>query len=169
MNLPRVRLILCLLLTGALARAADDATNAAAALPRTDANGNPLRRAHTGHVSNYDEAKVGDYTLPDPLVLENGQRVTDPGTWFKQRRPEILRLYEAEIYGRVPERPPKVRWELAETDTNALGGAAVRKEVIGHIGAEPEGPLVHVHLYLPSRLRCTVTSELDVPLGMVTR
>jgi hypothetical protein len=33
----------------------------------SDANGNPLRRAlKTGHVSNYDEAKVAPYTLPDP-------------------------------------------------------------------------------------------------------
>ena len=31
----------------------------------SDANGNPLRRAlKTGHVSNYDEAKVPPYTLP---------------------------------------------------------------------------------------------------------
>ncbi len=27
---------------------------------------------------NYDEAKVPNYTLPDPLILENGQRVADP-------------------------------------------------------------------------------------------
>ena len=46
------------------------ATNAAA-LPRTDANGNPLRRAPTGHVSNYDEAKVTPCQLPDPLVLQD--------------------------------------------------------------------------------------------------
>jgi hypothetical protein len=34
----------------------------------SDANGNPLRKAlKTGHISNYDESKVGPYTLPDPL------------------------------------------------------------------------------------------------------
>jgi hypothetical protein len=109
--------LLTLMLTSAsLTRAADAATNSAAALPRTDANGNPLRRAPTGHVSNYDEAKVGTYTLPDPLVLQNGQPVHDADTWFKQRRPEILKLYETEIYGRVPERAPKMKWEVAATD-----------------------------------------------------
>ena len=91
-----------------LTRAVDVATNSAVALPRTDAYGNPLRRAPTGHVSNYDEAKVGTYTLPDPLVLQNGQPVRDADTWFKQRRPEILKLYETEIYGRVPGRAPAV-------------------------------------------------------------
>src|SRR5882724_3626134 len=70
---------------------------------RSDANGNPIRTAtRTGHVSNYDEAKVGTYMLPDPLVLANGQPVRDADIWFKQRRPEILKLYETEIYGAVP-------------------------------------------------------------------
>src|SRR5215510_7653660 len=69
----------------------------------SDANGNPLRKAlKTGNVSNYDESKVAPYSLPDPLVLSNGQRVRDAATWSKQRRPELIRLYETEIYGRVP-------------------------------------------------------------------
>src|SRR5262245_39135986 len=59
----------------------------------SDKNGNPLRLAFkTGHVSNYDESKVKPYMLPDPLVLLNGQPVKDADTWFKQRRPEILKL-----------------------------------------------------------------------------
>ena len=71
----------------------------------SDANGNPLRRAlKTGHVSNYDEAKVAPFTLPDPLVLANGKPVRDRQTWIKQRRPEILRMYETEIYGRCRRR-----------------------------------------------------------------
>ncbi len=60
-----------------------------------DANGNPLRRAlKTGHVSNYDESKVGTYTLPDPLVLANGKPVRDRQTWLKaasSRDPSPLR------------------------------------------------------------------------------
>ena len=39
-----------------------------------DANGNPRRLAiRTGHISNYDEARVRPYTLPDPLVLVRRQ------------------------------------------------------------------------------------------------
>ena len=87
-----------------------------------DANGNPLRKAlKTGHVSNYDEAKVRAYTLPDPLVMADGKRVTDAGTWRTKRRPEILRLYETEIYGRIPANTPKVTWEVADTDPAAKG------------------------------------------------
>lgn len=59
----------------------------------SDANGNPLRRAlKTGHISNYDESKVPPYTLPDPLVMASGARVTSAAMWKRQRRPELLRL-----------------------------------------------------------------------------
>ena len=132
-------------------RAAETAPAPAAALPKTDANGNPLRRAPTGHVSNYDEAKVGTYTLPDPVVLQNGQPVRDADTWFKQRRPEIVRLYETEIYGRVPERAPQVTFKVVETDPEARGGMAGRKRIVARFGDRPGGPTVNLHLYLPAK------------------
>ncbi len=130
-------------------------------LPRTDAKGNPLRRAPTGHVSNYDESKVGTYTLPNPLVLQNGQPVRTADQWFKQRRPEIIKLYESEIYGRVPERAPKLTFIVAEIDSNALEGVAVRKHVIGHLGG-PEGPAVNVWLYLPAKAKGPVPALLHL-------
>jgi hypothetical protein len=82
-----------------------------------DANGNPRRLAvKTGHVSNYDETKVPPFTLPDPLVLANGKWVRDAEAWRRERRPEIIRLYEAEIFGRVPASAPKVTWFLVFLD-----------------------------------------------------
>src|SRR5947207_155388 len=39
---------------------------------------------------NYDESNVGTYTLPDPLTMENGQKVHDAKTWYNKRRPEVL-------------------------------------------------------------------------------
>jgi (4-O-methyl)-D-glucuronate---lignin esterase len=146
-----------LALAGFRINAAESAATNAPALPRTDANGNPLRRAPTGHVSNYDESKVGTYALPDPLVLQNGQPVREAQTWMGKRRNEILKLYESEIYGRVPERAPKATFELV-ANTNALDGAAVHKEVAIRFGEKPDAPVLHLHLYLPSR------STAPVPL-----
>jgi hypothetical protein len=40
----------------------------------------------------YDEAKVPKYSLPDPLVMNNGERVRDANTWTSRRRPEILEI-----------------------------------------------------------------------------
>ncbi len=36
----------------------------------------------------YDEARVPQYSLPDPLVMKNGERVRDAKTWISRRRPE---------------------------------------------------------------------------------
>ena len=89
-----------------------------------DANGNPLRLAvKTGHISNYDETKVTPYTLPDPLVLANGTAGDGRATrGERQRRPEIMRLYETEIFGRVPATAPKVTWQVTGTEAGAREG-----------------------------------------------
>src|SRR3954469_22128311 len=68
----------------------------------SDPNGNPLRKAKTGHVSNYDEAKVPPYTLPDVLKMADGTPVRDADAWRTKRRPEILKAYETQIYGQLP-------------------------------------------------------------------
>src|SRR5690349_5357505 len=74
------------------------------------------RNADAPNAANYDEAKATPYTsLPDPMVLKNGTKVTSPDVWWKQRRPEIVEEFDREIYGRTPKQTPKVRWEVVET------------------------------------------------------
>jgi hypothetical protein len=99
-----------------------------------DASRSLYRWASNGHWSNYDETEAGNYTLPDPLVLANGQPVKDAETWFKQRRPEIIKLYETEIFGRVPANAPKVTWEVTNTANN---GTTITKTIAGRIGNAP--------------------------------
>lgn len=117
----------------------------------TDPNGNPLRRAlKTGHVSNYDESKVKPYSLPDPLIMQNGARVRSAEMWVHERRPEILRLYETDIYGRIPASAPKVQWQVTGTDPAARDGAAVRKTIVGKMDDSAEAPHINLTLYTPS-------------------
>ena len=117
-----------------------------------DPNGNPLRLAtKTGHVSNYDESKVKPFTLPDPLVMADGTRVTDAAAWAKRRRPEIVRLYESEIYGHVPAKAPKVTWRVGQTEAGAKEGTAVKKRIIGTPAGSPvDAPEINVTLYTPA-------------------
>ena len=127
-----------------------------------DAMGNALRRAPTGHLTNYDEAKVGTYTLPDPLVLQNGQPVRDAATWFNVRRPELIELYAREIFGRVPSTAPKVRFEVVATDPAAMDGTAVRKQVAAHFGEKSDGPAVNIIMYLPAKAKGPVPLVLSI-------
>src|ERR1700686_3517905 len=61
---------------------------------------------------NYDEARVGTYTLPDPLLLANGKPVPDARTWNEKRRAEIVRLFEENQYGRSPGRPAAITFDV---------------------------------------------------------
>ena len=43
--------------------------------------------------ANYDEDKVPEYALPDPLTAQDGTPVTDTGDWMTRRRPELVALF----------------------------------------------------------------------------
>jgi hypothetical protein len=131
-----------------------------------DANGNPRRLAiKTGHISNYDEGKVPAYTLPDPLVLANGKRVKDADTWRRERRPEIIRLYEAEIFGTVPASAPKVTWSVSGTEPAAREGTVSIKRVTGTVGAGASAPRIPLTLYTPAKAKGRVPVILVVNFG----
>ncbi len=131
-----------------------------------DPRGNPVRLAKaTGHVSNYSEEKVAAYTLPDPLVLNNGESVTTPEMWRNQRRPEILKFYETEIYGRIPDNAPKVTWEVKETDSTAREGAAIMKRIVGRMGDKPDGPQMNLTVHLPAKSNGPVPMLLSISFG----
>jgi hypothetical protein len=104
---------------------------------------------------NYDEAKVGTYTLPDPLVLANGKPVRDAKTWSEKRRPEIVRLFEENQYGRAPGRPAGLSFEVFDKGTPAFDGKAIRRQVTVHFSKDPAGakmaaPKMDLLLYVPA-------------------
>lgn len=85
---------------------------------------------------NYDEAKIPQYTLPDALLCSDGTPVKSADVWEKTRRPEILELFQREMFGRLPDalrkagnHPDFVTFNVVESDENAYGGKAIRKQV----------------------------------------
>jgi hypothetical protein len=102
---------------------------------------------------NYDESKVGSYTLPDPLVLEDGSRVRDTTTWYRQSRPELLRLFEENIYGKSPAQARDVNWNVFDVEKKALAGKAIRKQVTIYFSKEKQGPKEDLLIYLPADVR----------------
>ena len=115
--------------------------------------------------ANYDESKVPKYTLPDPLVLRNGERVRDVDTWQKRRRPEILAMFETQMFGRSPSRYPKPAYELASIDKQALAGKAVSKQVTVSFNSKKDGPKMHMLIYLPAGARKPVPVFLGLNFG----
>jgi len=83
---------------------------------------------------NFDESKANPYpNLPDPLTLNNGKKVKTANVWWRERRPEIVELFDREIYGRVPKDVPKVKWEVTGTTSGTNGDVpVVTKQLVGH-------------------------------------
>ncbi|MEC8777486.1 MAG: acetylxylan esterase, partial [Verrucomicrobiota bacterium] len=51
----------------------------------------------------YDDEEVLSYDLPDLLLGLDGKRIRTAEDWATKRRPEILRLFEKEVFGRSPK------------------------------------------------------------------
>jgi hypothetical protein len=98
----------------------------------------------------YDEERVPDYALPDPLVDCDGTPVRDAETWFGHRRGEILDQFATQIYGRMPDRPPEMAFETAAPDAVALDGLAVRRQVTARFAGRGAGAQMEMLIYLPT-------------------
>lgn len=100
--------------------------------------------------ANYDESLVPEYTLPDPLVCEDGSLVRDAADWREKRRPEILAMFEQYMYGKMPGKPDGMTCRLISSDTDALGGTATRKIVSVNFTGDENGPAMELLVYLPN-------------------
>ena len=133
---------------------------------RRDPGNNPVRLAKaTGHVSNYNEEKVAPYTLPDPLVMASGERLTAPKV-VQERRPEILKFYQTEIYGRVPANAPE--GDLGgDRDRQQRPAMARRSGSESSAGWETSrmAPKMNLTMHLPARANGPVPMLLSISFG----
>ncbi|GAB3690123.1 acetylxylan esterase [Spirosoma flavus] len=136
----------------------------------------PLASAQKADEFNYDEAKVGTYTLPDPLTSKDGKAVKTKSAWTS-RRAELLELFAANVYGHTPKQKVKLRFETTSVNESALNGLAIRKLVSIFFVDYPQIPSVDVALYLPKNKKSVpvflglnfsgnhaATTETDVPI-----
>jgi hypothetical protein len=100
-------------------------------------------------VFSQDPTTEYPYDLPDPLIRENGSRVTQSSQWYGQRRPEILDLFATHIYGHTPGGLVASSYKDVEIDQNALGGSAIRKQIRVVLSNALGSVEMEVLLYLP--------------------
>jgi hypothetical protein len=98
---------------------------------RPGPSGNEKAPNHT----NYDEVKANPFPdIPDPLTMNSGQKVTTPKLWWDERRPELVDMFEKDVYGRVPANVPKVTWTVRATDHETIAFTPViAKDLIGTV------------------------------------
>ena len=118
--------------------------------------GRPASALAQRFVPNYDETKVPEFDLPDPLKLLSGKPVKTVRQWKQKRRPEILRLFQDHVYGKAPGRPSKMVFRTVESSQKALGGKAIRKQVRVLFDGTDKGPQMDLLIYLPVKARAAV-------------
>ena len=115
---------------------------------------------------NYDEARANpDPLWPDPLTFANGAKVTSASDWWNKRRPELVEIFEREIYGRIPASAPKVTWTVQTVDHEALGFTPITAtRVIGHVdnSADPD-----IHVDIPLMLVKPARAKLPMPVLII--
>ena len=118
---------------------------------------------------NFDESKVPAYTLPDPLLCENGHRVTDSEEWERYRRPELLNLVKTYMYGHIPELSHPLGFRVDSLDeayrfeasgvqksksSNSKGakGKSYTRKIVTVFLTEKggQGPLAHAEVITPN-------------------
>lgn len=98
---------------------------------------------------NYDENKVPQFELPDPLTSFAGEKIGNTSEWTNKRRPELYNFFEEQVYGKVPGKIDGLKFELLEESEEALNGIAKRKQIQIIASKNDRSLQFNMLLYLP--------------------
>ena len=126
--------------------------------------------------ANYDEEKVGNFPLTDPLKTKDGQNVNTPELWENVRRPELLKLFANEMFGRMPLPPGRAielptafssGYHSEEPSRIVFNGKGTRHQFRLHLArvdgeANREVTKIDVLIYTPNN----VTGKIPAFLGL---
>jgi hypothetical protein len=99
--------------------------------------------------ANYDESQANPFpAVPDPLTMNDGQKVTSAAMWWDKRRPELVEMFSKYVYGRVPNNVPKVSWTVTAVDHEMIGFTPViAKDLIGEVD-NSSYPAIKVRIHM---------------------
>jgi len=108
--------------------------------------------------ANYDESLANPFqNVPDPLAMNDGQKVTSAKMWWDRRRPELVEMFSKYVYGRVPGNVPKVHWTVVAVDHEMIGFTPViARDLIGQVDNSAYPAInvrIHMTLVTPARAK----------------
>ena len=99
--------------------------------------------------ANYDESRANPHSnIPDPLIMNDGQKVTTPEMWWNKRRPEIVEMFSKYVYGRVPNNVPNVKWQVNTLDHEMIGFTPVIAKDVEGVVDNSTYPAISVHIHM---------------------
>jgi hypothetical protein len=107
-------------------------------------------QAQNHEESNYDESRVPAYTLPDVLKTRDNKTINSKKAWEKNRRPEIVALFEDHIYGQVPKSFEDIRFSVLSEDKYIMNGKSNRKEILIEVFNQGKSVRINLVLFIPT-------------------
>ena len=94
---------------------------------RPGANGNEKAPNH----ANYDENLANPFPdLPELLVCQDASVINTQADWMDKRRPEIVKLFEQVLLGRIPAHVPRVSWKVLEEQEITTGEITILEKTL---------------------------------------
>ncbi len=134
----------------------------------TDSAGNTITRSGFSLWNNYndfsagffpgpDSEKVSSYTPIDLLKMNNGTVITTEDQWWNERRPELLKDVQEQLWGVIPPDSilPDVTWIVSDTLIRSGFSAYRQKIITGNIDvsgypAVRDTPKIAAYLRIPA-------------------
>lgn len=101
---------------------------------------------------NFEEAKVLPYVLPDVLKTSRQTIIRSKADW-EANRPELLQLFEDNIYGQMPKHFDDIKYSVLLEDKSAMQGKATLKQVVVEIFNRGQSVKLNLLLFVPNYLR----------------
>ena len=99
--------------------------------------------------ANYDEALANPYPeLPPLLLCHDGTTVMTREDWFSKRRPEIVELFETEVFGKVPPTTPAVTWNVVAEKELKIDDIVIDEKTLEGIVDNEKCPQIEVKIAL---------------------
>jgi len=104
-----------------------------------------------GEIVNYDESTVPAFILPPVLKTLDGTKVKSVSAWEKKRRPEILTLFEENIYGKMPVAFDSIKFAVLHENPLAMDGKASLREIQISVWNKGNSIVFPMVLFIPNK------------------
>ena len=96
---------------------------------------------------NYDELMANPFVhYPEALVTFDGRKVKNAKMWNKVRRPELVKYFEDEVYGHIPDNVPAVNWKVVSEEKVDMNGIACVNRVLSGVVDNSMCPSITVEI-----------------------
>lgn len=110
----------------------------------------------------YEESNVPKYTLPDPLVANDGSPVTTKEQWDLKRRGELMELFRSQVYGKKPDVEYSVQYEITGEIKDAIDGKATGRSIKATVSIGDRTFSFPFVLFIPNKTQKPVPAVIHI-------